>query len=555
MRQRVVSADFHVCDRDSAVRWLIDAAPADGVPASASYVCVANVTDIMDARQDPAYAEALGASGLTIPDGKPVVWALRSAGHPIRHNVRGADLMQQALDCEAIAGRRHVLIGASPKAREGVRRRFPDVNWVGEIDFTYDDLDDPGYASLAAKYDELQADYAWVSLGGGKQVRFMHRFVPLVERGVFLGIGAAIDFHAGLTPQAPRWMQTNGLEWLYRLGSEPRRLWRRYLVHNPPFLYHWVREMVVGQAAAPEVAEPAYKSRDAALGVSMTANGPRRLATGRTGVRHPSSAPRGRTRPRPVSVVVPLFNEAACVDGLMDSLGRLESLLARSYDLEFVLVDDGSTDDTVARLRPIVADLPRYRLIRHEQNRGISAAIFTGIKQATHETVASIDADGSYDLSILQGMLPLTTAATPMVTASPYHPLGGVEGAPGWRIALSRGASGIYSLVMPQRLNCYTACFRTYNRQLALQCETANDGFTGVAELAWRVQRIGGDVAEYPAVLRARQAGVSKMRVGRTALAHGRLMSRIALASCRDRLFGPPAAVDRPGDAIRKTPA
>ncbi|QDU90007.1 Putative N-acetylmannosaminyltransferase [Pirellulimonas nuda] len=240
-RATVVGVGFDVCDYDSVVAWLGDSAYAS---ETARYVCVSNVADVMDAKKDTSYASALAASALTVPDGAPVVWAMRKAGWPIRKRVYGPTLMERALESDALAERRHVLIGGSTAGRDGVRRRFPEVNWVGELDFRYDQLDDAALAELANQYAGLQPDYAWVSLGGGKQVRFMHRFAPLAPPSVLLGVGAAFDFHAGLTRQAPRWMQEGGLEWLFRLGVEPRRLWRRYLLHNPPFLYHWAREAV-----------------------------------------------------------------------------------------------------------------------------------------------------------------------------------------------------------------------------------------------------------------------------------------------------------------------
>lgn len=248
-RARVVGVPFSVCDYAEALRWLDDAAERSLAEGRARYVCVSNVADAMAARKDTAYAAALEAGDLVAPDGAPVVWALRSSGHAIRRRVYGPTLMRMALEKERLAARRHVLIAGSRESREGVRRRFANVNWVGELDFWFSDLDDAKYQRLADQYEALAPDYAWVSLGDGKQVRFMHRFAPLVSRGVLLGVGAAFDFHAGRTRQAPEWMQENGLEWLFRLSTEPLRLWRRYLIHNPPFLFHWMRESLFGPLA------------------------------------------------------------------------------------------------------------------------------------------------------------------------------------------------------------------------------------------------------------------------------------------------------------------
>ncbi len=228
-----------------------------------------------------------------------------------------------------------------------------------------------------------------------------------------------------------------------------------------------------------------------------------------------------------LSVVVPMYNEAEGVAIIMANLRRLAHNLADELTLDFVLVDDGSADETAALVIAEIEGDERFRLIQHGVNRGVAAAIFTGIRHAAQPLVASIDADGSYDPTLLAEMAPLVTGEIKMVTASPYHPLGAVENVPAWRIRLSKLASQLYAVVMPQRLNCYTCCFRVYDRAAILACEPRQGGFVGVAELLWNLQRRGGCVVEHPAVLRPRQFGFSKMRFARTTMAHLRLLARI----------------------------
>lgn len=228
-----------------------------------------------------------------------------------------------------------------------------------------------------------------------------------------------------------------------------------------------------------------------------------------------------------------MFNEAEGVAIIMANLRRLAHNLADELQLDFVLVDDGSADDTAALVIAEIEGDERFRLIQHGVNRGVAAAIFTGIRHAEQPLVASIDADGSYDPALLAEMAPLVTGDIKMATASPYHPLGEVENVPAWRIGLSKLASKLYAVVMPQRLNCYTCCFRVYDRAAILACEPKQGGFVGVAELLWNLQRRGGRVVEHPAVLRPRQFGFSKMRFTRTTLAHLRLLARIP----RERVF------------------
>lgn len=249
---------------------------------------------------------------------------------------------------------------------------------------------------------------------------------------------------------------------------------------------------------------------------------------------HVSSKSDGvRTETTRVSVVVPLFNEADCVTPLMTMLVDLDAELADLCEFEFLLVDDGSTDGTAALLEEAIMGRPNFRVIMHGRNRGIAAAIHTGVVRASSELVASIDADGSYDAVLLRQMLPLLTPEIDMVTASPYHPNGEVENVPQWRLWLSRRASGLYRLALKQKLHCYTSCFRLYRRSKIVDLEPENAGYVGVAELVWRLDRQGSHIVECPAKLRTRVAGQSKMRIFRASMRHLHLVTQI----WRDRIF------------------
>jgi dolichol-phosphate mannosyltransferase len=228
-----------------------------------------------------------------------------------------------------------------------------------------------------------------------------------------------------------------------------------------------------------------------------------------------------------VSVVVPLFNERECVDSLVASLAKVERELGSRYELEFLLVDDGSSDGTVALLQAAIGDRDGYRLLEHGTNRGIAAAIGTGIKAASHEVVVSMDCDGSYDPLLMGELIPHLTPGVDLVTASPYHHAGGVENVPLWRLRLSRLASQLYGVACRHKLSCYTSCFRVYRRSAVVDIELENQRFVGVAELLCKVLQQGGTVVEHPALLRSRIAGHSKMRVVRASLGHLRLISKV----------------------------
>lgn len=236
-----------------------------------------------------------------------------------------------------------------------------------------------------------------------------------------------------------------------------------------------------------------------------------------------------------VSIVVPLYNERECVGHLVPSLAELERTFGERYELEFLLVDDGSQDGTPHLLEQAVGGRTGYRVLRHDANRGIAAAIQTGLRAAAHDVAASMDCDGSYDPGLLAELIPLLAPGVDLVTASPYHVRGAVENVPLWRLHLSQLASKLYGVACWHRLSCYTSCFRVYRRSTIAPIELENPGFVGVAELLCRVLQQGGRVVEHPARLRSRVAGHSKMRTARVSLTHLRLIAKILVGRLLQR--------------------
>jgi N-acetylglucosaminyldiphosphoundecaprenol N-acetyl-beta-D-mannosaminyltransferase len=203
------------------------------------YVCVANVHMVMEAHDDPSFRALVNAADLVTPDGMPLVWMLRKLGYPHQERVCGPELTSRVC---AEAARRGVPVGfygGHPEALEALVRnfsaRFPGLRVV----YAYS----PPFRPLTPEEDEMVTEeinasgarILFVGLGCPKQEWWMAEHKGRV-RAVMLGVGAAFDFHAGRVRQAPVWMQRAGLEWLFRLVQEPRRLWRRYLKHNPRFL-------------------------------------------------------------------------------------------------------------------------------------------------------------------------------------------------------------------------------------------------------------------------------------------------------------------------------
>lgn len=247
-----------------------------------------------------------------------------------------------------------------------------------------------------------------------------------------------------------------------------------------------------------------------------------------------TSAP--ETKPKTeITVVIPCYNEVAALPYLANTLRSVEGELGESgYRTNFVFVDDCSTDETRARLEELFGERGNVRIIGHETNQGVAAGIMTGLRAAETEIVCSMDCDCTYDPHELVRMLPLLTDKTDLVTASPYHPEGGVRNVPGWRLFLSKGASWLYRRTLNAKLSTYTSCFRVYRRSKVIDLPLDESGFLGVAEMLGRLDLAGGRIVEYPAVLEVRLFGFSKMKTARTIFGHLKLLSRLS----KSRLFG-----------------
>jgi len=247
------------------------------------------------------------------------------------------------------------------------------------------------------------------------------------------------------------------------------------------------------------------------------------------------SAPRkGRDTRLPATIVIPCYNEELILPYLANTLRSVEEKLGDRYRFEFLFVDDKSSDETYQALQRLFGERPNYRIVRHAKNLGVAGAIGTGIAAAETEIVCSIDCDCTYDPHLLQEMIPLLAPDADMVTASPYHPDGGVRNLPAWRLSLSRTLSRLYRLVLSHKLYTYTSCFRVYRRDRVLQIAVRNTGFLGIAELLARLDLAGGGIFEFPATLQVRMLGRSKMKVLHTIRGHLGLLCQIAML----RMFG-----------------
>jgi N-acetylglucosaminyldiphosphoundecaprenol N-acetyl-beta-D-mannosaminyltransferase len=228
---------------DRTLDWI------DGMVAAGErgYVCVAAVHTIMAFGEDPELRDAVLASSMTVPDGQPIVWALKALGHPLPDRVYGPTLMAKACERAARSGQRIFLYGgrnegALVQLTLNLRRRFPGIRIVGGYSPPYRELTDEEERQVVDMIGGSGADVVWVGIGVPKQEKWMRAMRPKLHAPVLIGVGAAFDFHAGLIPQAPAVLQRLGLEWAFRLAQEPGRLWKRYAKYNPLFVLGFARQ-------------------------------------------------------------------------------------------------------------------------------------------------------------------------------------------------------------------------------------------------------------------------------------------------------------------------
>lgn len=211
------------------------------------YVCLISVHGLVVAQRDPAIRNALNRSGMAAEDGMPLVWWSRLAGFGQARRVCGSDLLDTVCAYGLPRGYRHYFYGASPQVVElltdRLRRRHPGLIIAGYRSPPFRPLTAAEAADDIAAINEARPDFVWIGLGMPKQEKWMVEHLGKIDATALIGVGAAFDFHAGTKPRAPIWMQRSGLEWLFRLMTEPRRLAHRYLIDNALFIGYMLRQV------------------------------------------------------------------------------------------------------------------------------------------------------------------------------------------------------------------------------------------------------------------------------------------------------------------------
>jgi len=204
------------------------------------YVNVCTVQTVMECRRDARLRRIVNESGLSTPDGMPLVWLSRLHGYRDAGRVYGPDLMLALCERSATTGHRHFFYGGAPGIADRLASRlidrFPGLVVAGMHSPPYRPAEADEDPAVLDAINAAAPDIVWVGLGTPKQDYWVSRHRSKLSAAALIAVGAAFDFHAGVLRQAPRWMQRSGLEWLFRLAQEPRRLAFRYLVYNPMFV-------------------------------------------------------------------------------------------------------------------------------------------------------------------------------------------------------------------------------------------------------------------------------------------------------------------------------
>lgn len=224
--------------------WIDESATLEGRPSR--YVAVTGMHGVSEAQHDNYFLSILQSADLVVPDGMPLVWLGRWRGFKLKRRVYGPELMETFF--KQTGGRyRHFFYGGAPgvaeKLAEVTTKKF-GINVVGIHCPPFRPLSPEEDAAVMRQISDSRADVVWVGLSTPKQERWMYEHREKISAPVMLGVGAAFDLNAGTLSQAPRFMRENGLEWLYRLLAEPKRLWRRYIINGGKFVWNVALELL-----------------------------------------------------------------------------------------------------------------------------------------------------------------------------------------------------------------------------------------------------------------------------------------------------------------------
>lgn len=239
----ILEAFIDALSWDDAIRQIV----RWGAAHESRYVCICNVHSVVTTTRDIEFKMAVNNADMSTPDGAPIAWALRRLGFPAQERINGPDLMWKYLARVEKTPQKVFFYGSTEetlrKLHTALRQQFPRLRIAGAYSPPFRPLSLQEDEAIVEMINRSGANVVFVGLGCPKQEKWMAEHRGRI-RAVMVGVGAAFDYHSGVVKRAPLWWQRNGLEWLYRLGSEPRRLFKRYMVTNTLFVVGFLRQIV-----------------------------------------------------------------------------------------------------------------------------------------------------------------------------------------------------------------------------------------------------------------------------------------------------------------------
>lgn len=233
-----------------------------------------------------------------------------------------------------------------------------------------------------------------------------------------------------------------------------------------------------------------------------------------------------------LSIIIPAYNESASITHTASKLRPVITELNQDYDVEVIFVDDGSSDNTGKLLEAEFENDKYAQVISYTKNKGLGGAVRTGFTHAQGDIIITTDFDGTYDFSTIPNIVDyFKDPNVDIVTASPYHPLGAVEGVPKYRLLFSFGASLLYRLLVNPHIHTWTALFRAYRRSVVTTTTFETNGFLCNTEMLINAIKNGYKVKEFPTVLHTRQFGQSNIRIAQVTISHLKYQAHLLSAT------------------------
>lgn len=222
-RYKIKNVAINITDLNDAVRKIQKKAENK----SPGYVCVTNVRSVYFGNHDSEFCKILNNSFLTVPDGKPLEWYARIAGLKQVKRTSGPDLFEQICQLSESKRYTHFFYGSTPdvieKVKKNLLKKYPKLEIVGAISPPFRPVEELASDEIIKQINDLKPTFVWVGLGAPKQEHFINLVINKVTTSLFIGVGLVFDYQAGTVKRAPKWMQRNGLEWLYRNVQQPKR--------------------------------------------------------------------------------------------------------------------------------------------------------------------------------------------------------------------------------------------------------------------------------------------------------------------------------------------